>query len=163
PTFADNLPLERPVEREVPTKQLIKQVKAEAKARQEKKKIKTLKADLILSNPPAPVTSVNLNRPLAIGFYVNWDDSSYASLKRNISELDWLVPEWVRLSDDANNPLVLDIDQNAIDLIHQEKPLMPILPLVQNYKNEQWNSELLARAIDTEDARQNLIKALLEM
>ena len=162
PTFAENTE-DKPAEHEVSTKQLIKQVKAEQTARQEKANLKAIKANLLLSNQAAPVTSVNLNRPLAIGFYVNWDDSSYASLKRNISQLDWLVPEWVRLSDDANNPLVLDIDQKAIDLIHQEKPLMPILPLVQNYKNEQWNSEIVAKAVATEESRQKLINALLTM
>ena len=102
-------------------------------------------------------------RPLAIGFYVNWDDSSYASLKQNINSLDWIVPEWVRLGDNDNAPLVLDIDQNALDLIQQEKPGLPVLPLLQNYKNEQWNSALLAKWIDTEDARRKLIDSVVHL
>jgi len=107
-------------------------------------------------------------KPLAIGFYVNWDDSSYSSLKRNLGELDWLVPEWVRLQDadaaDANgNPLVTDIDPKALDLVRREKARMPILPLVQNYKNEQWNSELLARAIATPEARTRLVNSLIKL
>src|SRR5438045_7321969 len=39
---------------------------------------------------------------------------------------------------------------------------MPILPLVQNYQNEQWNPQLLARAVATEQSRQRLINALLQ-
>nr|HQU84290.1 polysaccharide deacetylase family protein [Pyrinomonadaceae bacterium] len=114
------------------------------------------------SNPqPTPISKSN-GKPLAIGFYVNWDDSSYTSLKRNYEQLDWLVPEWIRLSGDSNNPLALDIDQKAVDLIRQEKPSMPILPLVQNYKNEQWNSAILSKAIETEESRQNLINSLLK-
>ena len=109
-----------------------------------------------------PVNAVNNNlaRPVTVGFYVNYDDTSYASLKRNIDKIDWLAPEWIRLSEDAANPLVLDYDQKALDLIHKEKPAMPVLPLVQNYKDEVWNSQILAQAVATEDSRQNLINAL---
>lgn len=123
----------------------------------------------------APVsTSASMNsdgtgsqgKPLSIGFYVNWDDSSYSSLKRNLQQLDWLVPEWVRLGDaNTNNgdPLVCDIDPKALDLIRRESPQMPILPLVQNYKDEKWNSELLARAVDDEASRLRLVVALLRL
>src|SRR5205085_1846764 len=100
-------------------------------------------------------------RPLAVGFYVNWDDSSYASLKRNLNELDWLVPEWIRLQD-GDDPLVRDFAPKALDLVRRERPSMPILPLVQNYQNEQWNPQLLARAVATEQSRQRLINALLQ-
>lgn len=152
---------ERPA-REIPTKQLIKQVKAEKAARLAQQKEKSENAKKVLTKQSASVISaVNTARPLAIGFYVNWDDSSYASLKNNINELDWVVPEWIRLSDDGKNPLVLDFDRKAIDLIHAEKPQMPVLPLVQNYKDEQWNSDILAKAVATEESRQNLINALL--
>ena len=44
--------------------------------------------------------------PLTVGFYVNYDDTSYASLKRNIDKIDWLAPEWIRLRD-GDDPLVL--------------------------------------------------------
>ncbi|MGC2237062.1 MAG: glycosyltransferase [Pyrinomonadaceae bacterium] len=142
---------------------LLKQVKLEKSKRDEIKRQKLSDKEMFLATKPAPTPPLNTNgKPLAIGFYVNWDDSSYASLKQNINRLDWLVPEWIRLSGDDENPLVLDIDQQALDLIQQEKPDMPVLPLLQNYKNEQWNSAILAKAVSTEDARQKLIKSLLE-
>ncbi|MEP6901671.1 MAG: glycosyl hydrolase family 18 protein, partial [Actinomycetota bacterium] len=106
--------------------------------------------------------SENGSRPLTVGFYVNYDDTSYASLKRNIEKIDWLSPEWVRLSD-GDNPLVTEFDQKALDLIHKEKPQMPILPLVQNYKDEVWNSQILARQVATKESRQKLIDALTKM
>src|SRR6476661_3077135 len=46
---------------------------------------------------PAPITPSS--RPLSIGFYINWDESSYESLKRNLDHLDWVVPEWSHLQD----------------------------------------------------------------
>jgi cellulose synthase/poly-beta-1,6-N-acetylglucosamine synthase-like glycosyltransferase/peptidoglycan/xylan/chitin deacetylase (PgdA/CDA1 family)/spore germination protein YaaH len=109
-----------------------------------------------------PKLTENGNRPLTIGFYVNYDDTSYASLKRNIDKIDWLSPEWVRLQD-GDNPLVLDFDEKALDLIRKEKPNMPILPLVQNYKDEVWSPQILARQVATKDARQKLIDALTKM
>lgn len=156
-------PLPEKTGREIPIGKLIKQVKAEKARRLAEEKKKDELARMILTNQPAPTPSVgNSGRPLAVGFYVNWDDSSYASLKNNINELDWMVPEWLRLSGDTQAPLVLDIDQRAMDLIHDEKPAMPVLPLLQNYKNEQWNSDILAKAVATEESRQNLINALLK-
>ena len=110
---------------------------------------------------PIPANAVNKNsaRPKTIAFYVNYDDTSYASLKRNIQDIDWLSPEWIRLQDSGES-LVLDFDPKALELIHREKPSMPILPLVQNYKDEVWNSQILAKAVATKESRQNLIDAL---
>lgn len=101
-------------------------------------------------------------KPLAIGFYVNWDDSSYASLKRNLTQLDWVIPEWIRLQD-GDDPLVRDIDPKALDFIRRERPTLPIIPLVQNYQNEQWNSAILARSIADDAARKRLVDALTKL
>jgi cellulose synthase/poly-beta-1,6-N-acetylglucosamine synthase-like glycosyltransferase/peptidoglycan/xylan/chitin deacetylase (PgdA/CDA1 family)/spore germination protein YaaH len=165
PDLADTKPnlLELgPISRhEAQLQQITQTVKSEKITRQkriEQAKIQKSQVDLAKQNAllKAP------DHELAIGFYVNWDDSSYISLKRNIDRLDWMVPEWIRLSGDGKDPLVLDFDQNAIEYIQQKKPSMPILPLVQNYKNEEWNSDILARSIATESARANLINALLD-
>jgi cellulose synthase/poly-beta-1,6-N-acetylglucosamine synthase-like glycosyltransferase/peptidoglycan/xylan/chitin deacetylase (PgdA/CDA1 family)/spore germination protein YaaH len=114
---------------------------------------------------PAAISAAR-KKPLAIGFYVNWDDSSYSSLKRNLAQLDWVVPEWVRLQDvqgAEGSPLVLDIDRAALDYVRQTRPSVPIIPLVQNYKDEQWNPGILARAVLTEEARQRLVNALVDL
>lgn len=106
--------------------------------------------------------AVNESDPIAVGFYVNWDDSSISSLEANLDSLDWMVPEWIRLSGDRDQPLVLDIDQKALDLVQNRKPDMPVLPLLQNYKNEQWNTDILAASISSPDGRQKLIANLLD-
>lgn len=143
--------------------------------RRETEKVKQAKKDRLerkreraaareMEKAARPVTAAGptvSGKPLSVGFYVNWDDSSFASLKQNIDSLDWVVPEWIRLSGDPDNPLALDIDDKALDFIHSEKPDMPVLPLLQNYKNEQWNSDLLRKTIATEDSRQKLIASLL--
>jgi peptidoglycan-N-acetylglucosamine deacetylase len=115
--------------------------------------------------PPASMPTPKLpavTKPLAVGFYVNWDDTSRASLKRNLARLDWVVPEWVRLQD-GDYPLAPDIDPRALDLIRRERPQLPILPLVQNFQNEEWNSDILAHVVADEPARQRLVNALVQL
>lgn len=138
--------------------------KAERNARQEAKYEKQFREQMrSIAAPPATAVKRDENSPpISVGFYVNWDDSSLASLKQNVGALDWLVPEWIRLSGDAAKPLVLDVDDRATEVIRQEKPGVLILPLLQNYKNEQWNADILASAIATEQSRQSLIKAILD-
>ncbi len=152
---------EKPMtERELNIKNIGKDAKAEKIKRQQ---LTDEKANRALSANILPIEQLqNKGRPLSIGFYVNWDDSSYTSLKQNLNELDWVVPEWIRLSGDENNPLILDVDEKALKLVQENKPNMPLVPLVQNYKNEEWNSEIIAKTIATDDSRQKFINALLE-
>lgn len=143
-------------------KQLAQQAVRERSKREQIEGKKIQKTDaVLLQEPLAPLTRPPLDRPLSIGFYVNWDDSSMASLRHNLNELDWVVPEWIRLSGDDQDPLVLDIDDNALKFIQTEKPETVVLPLLQNYKNEQWNSSILAKAIQGEESRRNVINSLL--
>lgn len=73
-------------------------------------------------------------RPLAIGFYTNWQgssDPSWPSLKRAIKYLDWVVPSWMEL----NGPdlqFQTKLDQRALDFIRTSKPGVAILPMIQN-------------------------------
>lgn len=111
---------------------------------------------------PAPLPSnTPAAQPLAIGFYVNWDDASYQSLKRNAAHLDWLVPEWVRLQD-GDDPLARNIDPRALDFLRREQPQTPILPLLQNASEGVWNSALLARTLTDPASRARLINALTQ-
>jgi peptidoglycan-N-acetylglucosamine deacetylase len=108
-----------------------------------------------------PVPLLSSAKPLTIAFYVNWDDSSYSSLNRNLSQLDWIVPEWVRLQDGVD-PVVQDIDPRVIDLLQRQRPDLRVMPLVQNYKDEHWDPELLTRAIADENTRTRLVTALTD-
>jgi peptidoglycan-N-acetylglucosamine deacetylase len=110
--------------------------------------------------PPATFTS----KPISIGFYVNWDESSYASLKRNLNHLDWLMPQWVHIVDakDGGSPIAVELDAPALNLIRQQRPQMSILPMIQNLDDEQWQSDVLARVVATESSRQALIAALAQ-
>src|SRR5215475_12817193 len=101
------------------------------------------------------------NRPLAIGFYVNWDDSSYQSLKSHLPELDWVVPEWLRLQT-GDQPFASEIDPRALDLIRRTQPGTPIIPLLRNSKDGKWEPDTLVRQIADEPSRARLVNALTQ-
>lgn len=113
---------------------------------------------------PTPVIATS--RPISIAFYINWDDSSYESLKRNLDHLDWVIPGWLRLQEtNANNsnPLISDMQNGveALNLIRVTRPQITILPMVQNITNEKFDGALLARMVADENHRRQLIDALL--
>lgn len=114
----------------------------------------------VLPPPTLPAPVVPSSRPLSIGFYINWDESSYESLKRNLDHMDWVIAEWSHLQDSSTNPLATDVDAPALNWIRQTRPQVQVLPMVQNLVDEKWNADLLARAIGDEASRQKLINAL---
>jgi cellulose synthase/poly-beta-1,6-N-acetylglucosamine synthase-like glycosyltransferase/peptidoglycan/xylan/chitin deacetylase (PgdA/CDA1 family)/spore germination protein YaaH len=90
--------------------------------------------------------SVPTDRGLAIGFYVNWDDGSFASLKQALPHLDWVVPSWLTLSG-PTMAMTTDIDTKVLDLIGAEKPATPILPMIQNAVDGKWDGQGLAKLL----------------
>ncbi len=114
--------------------------------------------------PTIPTPIVPQSRPLSVGFYINWDESSYGSLKRNLDHLDWVVGEWSHLQNSADAPLATemkaDATRMALNWIRETRPQVRILPMVQNMVDEKWDSALLGRAIADEASRKRLIDAL---
>jgi cellulose synthase/poly-beta-1,6-N-acetylglucosamine synthase-like glycosyltransferase/spore germination protein YaaH/peptidoglycan/xylan/chitin deacetylase (PgdA/CDA1 family) len=105
------------------------------------------------------------NQTEVIGFFVNWDDSSFSSLKQNVNHIDKLIPEWLHLTD-AKGTITLDsptTQQQVLDFIHKARPTLPIAPLVNNYSDAsgQWEGDLLGKMLSDPVARANTIQALL--
>ncbi|MBK7601810.1 MAG: glycosyltransferase [Acidobacteria bacterium] len=110
---------------------------------------------------PMPGISSNA-KPISAGFYVNWDDSSYQSLKRNLDRLDWVIPEWVRLQN-GSDPVVREIDPRAVDLISRQKPGLPIIPMIHNSKDGKWNVPALVNALTSPVNRKRVIDSLAKL
>jgi cellulose synthase/poly-beta-1,6-N-acetylglucosamine synthase-like glycosyltransferase/peptidoglycan/xylan/chitin deacetylase (PgdA/CDA1 family)/spore germination protein YaaH len=112
--------------------------------------------------PSVPAPVVPSSRPLSIGFYINWDESSYESLKRNLDHMDWVIAEWSHLQEATNgaSPLATDVDAPALNWIRQTRPQVQVIPMVQNLIDEQWNPDLLTHSIGDEASRQRLISEL---
>jgi cellulose synthase/poly-beta-1,6-N-acetylglucosamine synthase-like glycosyltransferase/peptidoglycan/xylan/chitin deacetylase (PgdA/CDA1 family)/spore germination protein YaaH len=116
--------------------------------------------------PTIPTPIVPSSRPLSVGFYINWDESSYDSLKRNLDHLDWVIGEWSHLQDpsSSNGPLVTEMQADAtrmaVNWIRDTRPQVRILPMVNNIINEKFDTKILTRAIADEPHRQSLISAI---
>ncbi len=143
----------------------LKLKKAQAELQHAREKTKRVPASqkpqqMAIEPPPSiPPPAIPKNKPIAIGFYINWDESSYASLKRNLDHLDWVVPQWVHLQDGAS-PIAIEMDVPALNLIRQTRPQIRIVPMVQNLIDETWDPNLLARSVIDDAARLKLIDAL---
>lgn len=119
---------------------------AEVRARQRLTTHRTPADHLHPQHAPPPSLAKPPGRALAIGFYVNWDDASYPALKRALPTLDWVIPSWMSISG-PDMALRTSIDAKALDLIRRNKPSTPILPLLQNAVNAQWDGAGLARML----------------
>ena len=99
-------------------------------------------------------------KPLTIGFYANWDDSSFSSLKNNLQSLDWVVPSWLYLQGSSMD-LKVTLDQKSLDMIRREKPGAAILAMIQNSSITKWDGPNLGRLLaDPERRRERLTSVL---
>ncbi len=80
---------------------------------------------------PDKVVAGGRQRPLSVGFYVSWDESSRVSLKRHINDLDVISPQWVLL-DGSLGKVAVTSDPQAEALIASATSPPPILPMVHN-------------------------------
>ena len=107
---------------------------------------------------------ISNNGQRMIGFYVNWDDNSFTSLKGNINHLDELMPEWLHQSDIYGNFTIDDQDRQnlAMDFIRQNRPTLPIVPLINNFSQDKqdWDGEMLSGMLSNGQARSSMINNL---
>ncbi len=100
------------------------------------------------------------SRPLAIGFYVTWDDSSYASLQASISKLDWVVPSWLELQG-PDMLLKPGVDDRSVALFAKQKTRPSVLPMLQNATDGKWDGPALARVLADPRVRKDRIDSLV--
>jgi len=115
--------------------------------------------------PSSPAANDGYN-PRVIGFYVNWDDTSFTSLKQNAANLNELIPEWLHLADGSGNVVVDDQTRQSetIDYLKQNKIDLPIAPLINNYnsQSQSWDGQALASMLSNPDSRAKNIDNILK-
>ncbi|MFO1372683.1 MAG: glycosyltransferase [Candidatus Competibacteraceae bacterium] len=101
-------------------------------------------------------------QPLAIGFFVNWDDSSISSLKLNLDSLDMVIPEWLHLAGEDGAVREDDPSRQAsvTDYIRLHRPDLPIMALVNNWNGQEWEGAKLGRMLANPAARARAIEQL---
>lgn len=99
-------------------------------------------------------------KPLTIGFYANWDDGSFASLRNNIQHLDWVVPSWLYLQG-ASMELQQTLDARALEMVRREKPGAQILAMIQNSANNTWDGANLGRLMADPERRRDRLENIV--
>jgi cellulose synthase/poly-beta-1,6-N-acetylglucosamine synthase-like glycosyltransferase/peptidoglycan/xylan/chitin deacetylase (PgdA/CDA1 family) len=126
------------------------------------------------ANTPLPKPVSFGAKQISVGFYIDWDESSFSSLERNLNRLDWVMPQWAHLVTPAkagDRPIADDLTNadseaehgqalKALNLVRQKRPQLPIVPIIQNLSDEKWEKDVLSRAVADENSRQTLISAL---
>ena len=126
-----------------------------------------LREYLAATEPPAVSTATPVPRGKSelIGFYVNWDDTSFTSLKQNLTRIDKLIPEWYHLTDAGGTVGVDDQfkQDQAFKYIKQHRPDLAIAPLINNFNSErmEWEGTKLAAMLADPAARGRAIQQLL--
>jgi cellulose synthase/poly-beta-1,6-N-acetylglucosamine synthase-like glycosyltransferase/peptidoglycan/xylan/chitin deacetylase (PgdA/CDA1 family)/spore germination protein YaaH len=99
-------------------------------------------------------------RPLAVGFYVSWDESSRESLADHVDQLDVVSPQWVALKGDGGDVEIAS-DPQARAIIGSAKRPPSILPGVYNARDGVWNGAAADAVLLSPQARQKLVGALV--
>jgi cellulose synthase/poly-beta-1,6-N-acetylglucosamine synthase-like glycosyltransferase/peptidoglycan/xylan/chitin deacetylase (PgdA/CDA1 family) len=91
------------------------------------------------------------------GYFVNWDDNSFSSLKRNAQSLDGLFVEWLHLSGSMGALTRSDPGKEALvrGWVSANAPQLKLFPLVNNYNKEEqrWDGSGAARMLASAAAR----------
>jgi len=121
----------------------------------------------ILKNTPLSLADgKEVPRSKIFGFYVNWDDTSFSSLQKNINSLDELIPEWLHLGNENGDLSVDDqaIQDKTMTFVSQNRPNLPIAPLINNFDQnlQNWNSQMLDKMLQSPNARSRTIQNLYD-
>jgi len=121
-------------------------------------------------HPITPIRTFSAKeKPFSVvaGFYVNWDETSLASLKLHIDNLTHVIPEWLFLAPDGRsfrdrrqNQKPSDPDSQMLSLARQHH--VAVLPLINNYdeKTEQFRPDWLHTMLSDPSRRHALILSL---
>lgn len=109
--------------------------------------------------PKAPGTNKAL-KPLTIGFYVSWDAESRSSLAQHINSLDVVAPQWFAIKD-AGGDLDITDDPQAVALISRAAKPPAVLPVVHNYYNGAFNTQIADGLLHNPAAQDKLIATLV--
>ncbi len=112
-----------------------------------------------------PVERIHQDKPqLSFGFFVNWDDSSFTSLKQNIGQFDVLIPEWLHLTS-ATGTVALDnpdLQKTVVEYVKSRSSHLEFMPLINNFNGTSWETEKLGAMLHSDQARTSVEKILFD-
>jgi len=123
--------------------------------------LKQRREDARLNNAVARILQPQATRALSVAFYPTWGDNTFASLKRALPALDWVVPTWLSIQGDQPK-LKADFDPHLAKYIRDTKPDVAILPVLQNLNEGSWNTRGLVNLLKAPARRAALIAHLTQ-
>jgi peptidoglycan-N-acetylglucosamine deacetylase len=111
---------------------------------------------------PAKAATGGPARPLSVGFYVTWDESSRVSLRRHVNQLDVVSPQWVML-DGSLGRVSVTADPVAEAIIASAKSPPSVLPMVHNGHDAQSDQALASNMLMNPAAERALITNLVTL
>nr|WP_321379519.1 glycosyltransferase [uncultured Bacteroides sp.] len=91
-------------------------------------------------------------------FYVAWDPQSFFSLKRNIRNLNLIIPEWFFI-DPKTDELKTNVDEQGYKLM--KKSGVPIMPILSNNFDREFRPEAIGRILHNEKKKKKIIQEVL--
>jgi peptidoglycan/xylan/chitin deacetylase (PgdA/CDA1 family)/spore germination protein YaaH len=111
------------------------------------------RADRVLAAHPPEV-------PIVVGFYVNWDDNSLASLRTHIDSLHWVVGEWGFVGRGGDS-VSFAIDRRVLALAALAKTPPLLFAMVTNFTGDDWDGAAVARIVERPAARRRAIATIV--
>src|ERR1700756_3330667 len=118
--------------------------------------------------------------PLRAAFYVSWDASSFASLKKHYKDIDVLIPDELHAVTPDGALTIVDYERyqtvkasptQAIALLKDDKlhrwmksanVELPVMGLLDNYDGQVWRIKEMAAMLGNRTARQSLIRDVVD-
>ena len=95
-------------------------------------------------------------KPLAVGFYVPWDDASRVSLSAHMDQLNWIVPAFFTVAGPKHQ--LVQTPDPRFDIILSTSPRRPaVLPMIQNIAGGNWDGAGMAALMRDVPARRALL------
>ncbi|MEO7312068.1 MAG: polysaccharide deacetylase family protein [Chitinophagaceae bacterium] len=91
-------------------------------------------------------------------FYVAWDPQSYFSLKRSITKLNLVLPEWFFI-DPIADTVFASVDARGFELMRNSG--VKIMPMLSNNFNGKFRPEAISRIFKDDQKRKRLINDVL--
>lgn len=90
-------------------------------------------------------------------FYVAWDNQSFFSLRKNISKINLVLPEWLFVDPKADTLYsAMEKDKRAYDLIKASG--VRVMPMISNSVNGNFNGAALHRILNNPQKTDRLIR-----
>jgi len=116
-----------------------------------------LKRYLASSLPIAPPKADHAFERIA--FFVNWDDNSWVSLKRNLNDIDTITAEWLHLTGTDG---AIDIDdpgkqKTVLEYLRRQRPNVRVMALINNFVDLRWDHATLKAMLGNAASRSRTI------